>query len=242
MNRIYIALISLLLIYCSEKNESSMLQIPNRVLDLESHQLVELIKENPGVLLDVRTPNEVSSGHLENASFIDFYDEDFLEKASWIKKDQPIYVYCHSGGRSTKAASQLISLGFSEVYNLIGGYSKWKDNDLPIDEGNHNNKTKFKTYSEETLKIKIDQSEDVILVFKTPWCLPCKKLDAVLEQFSNQKDNWDVIILNMDANQKLAKEFGVSSVPTVIGFGYSNQLFSHIGFIDLKSLLSLTSV
>jgi thioredoxin-like negative regulator of GroEL len=46
----------------------------------------------------------------------------------------------------------------------------------------------------------------------------------------------------MDANQKLAKEFGVSSVPTVIGFGYSNQLFSHIGLIDLKSLLSLTSV
>ena len=237
MNRIYIALISLLLIYCSEKNESSMLQIPNRVLDLESHQLVELIKENPGVLLDVRTPNEVSSGHLENASFIDFYDEDFLVKASWIKKEQPIYVYCHSGGRSTKAASQLISLGFSEVYNLIGGYSKWKDNDLPIDEGNHNNKTKFKTYSEETLKIKIDQSEDVILVFKTPWCLPCKRLDPVLDSFKLLNPSWDVVVINMDNNKDVANLYEVASVPTLLIFKNKNLIFKETGYVNHEYLM-----
>ena len=237
MTRLFVAIISLLFLHCSNGNDDSLLEIPNKVLDLESHQLVELIKENPGVLLDVRTPNEVSNGYLENASFIDFYDEDFLEKASWIKKDQPIYVYCHGGGRSAKAANQLISLGFKEVYNLIGGYSKWKDNDFPIVEGIINSSSEFENYSEETIKNKIFQSEDVILVFKTPWCLPCKRLDPVLDTFKLLNPSWEVVTVNMDNNKDVANLYDVKSVPTLLIFKNKKLIFKEIGFVNHEFLM-----
>ena len=237
MNRFFVGIITLLFLHCSNGNDYSLLEIPNKVLDLESHQLVELIKENPGVLLDVRTPNEVSNGYLENASFIDYYDEDFLEKASWIKKDQPIYVYCHGGGRSAKAANQLISLGFKEVYNLIGGYSKWKDNDFPIVEGIINSSSEFENYSEETIKNKIFQSEDVILVFKTPWCLPCTRLDPVLDTFKLLNPSWEVVTVNMDNNKDVANLYDVKSVPTLLIFKNKKLIFKEIGFVNHEFLM-----
>ena len=97
---------------CSNGNLPSP-TVPPKVMDVEYYQLEKLLIDNPGVLLDVRTKEETNNGHLENASFIDFYDENFEEKASWIKKDQPIYIYCHAGGRSSKAADILLSLGLT---------------------------------------------------------------------------------------------------------------------------------
>ena len=93
---------------CDSSNSFDPDSQPVNVIDIENHQMIKLLEDNPGVLLDIRTPEEVSKGFLTNASFINFYDESFLQKASWIKKNQPIYVYCHAGGRSSKAAEMLI--------------------------------------------------------------------------------------------------------------------------------------
>ncbi len=212
------------------------------VVDLESEALFNHLEQNNGVLLDVRTNEEVDRGYIIGASFIDYYDPQFSTKASWIKKDQPIYVYCHAGGRSAKAAEKLLELGFKNVFNLTGGYRDWNSSGFPVKQGLDYDFKKSKVYTKQQLDLELLENPFTLLVFKTPWCLPCKKLDTVLEQFSKQRGGWDVIILNMDANQKLANEFDVSSVPTIVGFGYSDQLFSHIGFIDLKALLSMTSV
>jgi monothiol glutaredoxin len=43
-------------------------------------------------------------------------------------------LYCHHGGRSQQAAEQFISLGFSQVFNVIGGIDAWSqeiDTDVP---------------------------------------------------------------------------------------------------------------
>jgi len=51
----------------------------------------------------VRTPDEVADGYIKNASTINLYDDDFIAKINLIQKDKQIYVYCKSGGRSSKA-------------------------------------------------------------------------------------------------------------------------------------------
>ena len=127
---------------------------------------IKLLDENPGVILDVRTKEEINNGHLENASFIDFYDEDFELKASWIKKNQPIYVYCHAGGRSSKAANILLKLGFKEVYNLIGGYGNWIDQKHPIVEQKNKKVSNLKSYSVETVENLISQENKVMWFLK----------------------------------------------------------------------------
>lgn len=80
---------------------------------------------NNVILVDVRTPEEYATGHLETAKNINLYDEDFTERFKDIDKDETIYVYCKKGGRSAKAQEKLKSLGFTKVINLEGGYDAY---------------------------------------------------------------------------------------------------------------------
>ena len=234
----FISILLFCLFSCVDSNDFDPNKIPINVLDVENHQMLKLLQDNPGVLLDIRTPEEVSKGFLKNASFINFYDENFLQKASWVKKNQPIYVYCHAGGRSSKAAEMLIELGFREVYNLVGGYSKWVEDGYLVEKGLKNIKgPSSNLFSIEELDGILKTNQNVILVFKTPWCLPCKKLDAVLDSFSENKSNWEVVKINMDTNKDLAKKYEVKSVPTLLFFKESKKFSSHVGFINLEDLL-----
>lgn len=231
-----ILLFSFVICSCS-RSELNPNSVPVNVLDVENHQMVKLLLENPGVLLDIRTPEEVSTGFLENASFINFYDEDFLQKANWIKKNQPIYVYCHAGGRSSKAAEILLELGFREVYNLVGGYSKWIEDGYPVDKIVEKIKGPIsKSFDLVDISVVLENNQNVVLVFKTPWCLPCKKLDAVLDSFSENLPTWEVVKINMDSNMDLANNYEVKSVPTLLFFKNRQLFSSHIGFINLEDL------
>ena len=79
-------------------------------------------------LLDVRTPQEYQQGYIEGAVLINFFDPDFVTKVSTrFDKNKPLYIYCAVGGRSNKAAKKLISEGFESVYDLKGGFNKWKN-------------------------------------------------------------------------------------------------------------------
>jgi rhodanese-related sulfurtransferase len=84
------------------------------------------------LLLDVRTPEEFSRGHLPGAVNLNFYDPDFRTKLKAMVKDQAVLVYCAVGGRSAKAAQMLQDLRIPQVYNLDGGYTAWTRAGLPV--------------------------------------------------------------------------------------------------------------
>ncbi len=84
------------------------------------------------VVLDVRTPEEFSEGHLTNAVNVDFYADDFAGNLAALDKDVPYVLYCRSGNRSGTTAEQMRSLGFSEVYEIDGGILSWIDDGLPL--------------------------------------------------------------------------------------------------------------
>ncbi len=83
---------------------------------------------NNVILVDVRTPEEYETGHIENALNINWYDEDFTAQFVNIPKEDVIYVYCKMGGRSSKAQQLLDSLGYKKVVNLEGGYEAYSKN------------------------------------------------------------------------------------------------------------------
>jgi rhodanese-related sulfurtransferase len=43
-----------------------------------------------------------------------------------LNPSKPVYLYCRSGNRSGKAANLLAKMGFTEIYDLKGGYMSWK--------------------------------------------------------------------------------------------------------------------
>jgi rhodanese-related sulfurtransferase len=96
----------------------------------------DLINKRSGqpdfVILDVRTPEEFSSGHIKDAINIDFNADTLNEQLDKLNKGYAYFVYCRTGRRSGEAMTQMESLGFLEVYNLSGGISDWITSGLPV--------------------------------------------------------------------------------------------------------------
>ena len=70
------------------------------------------------IVIDVRTPEEFKSGHIEESSNVEW--QTISSIIDEVKKDQKIYLYCRSGRRSQKATNILIDLGYEDVINLGG--------------------------------------------------------------------------------------------------------------------------
>ena len=90
------------------------------------------IETSPGTILDVRTPEEYSEGHLKNAQLNNVKDNNFEENLNAIPKDKPVYVYCRSGNRSKKAKAILEQSGYTEIYELDGGIMAWEKEENQI--------------------------------------------------------------------------------------------------------------
>lgn len=83
-------------------------------------------------LIDVRTAEEFSKGYIAGAQNIDFFSPTFIEDIGKLDKDKPVYLYCNSGKRSAKCAEKMLEEGFIKIYDLDGGFSKWKHDGLEI--------------------------------------------------------------------------------------------------------------
>lgn len=94
--------------------------------DVGVDEFQSLIAEPNVQLLDVRTQEEFDEGHISGATLIDVNDSTFIEKAMGVLDIQrPVAVYCRSGRRSARAASQLAGNGLT-VTNLNGGVIAWQ--------------------------------------------------------------------------------------------------------------------
>ena len=89
------------------------------------NQDIEEFKQYPdAILVDVRTPEEFNGGHIEGS--INLPLQQIGQAASHIpNKNVKLYVYCHSGARSTQATAHLKQMGYTDVNN-IGGISNYK--------------------------------------------------------------------------------------------------------------------
>ena len=69
----------------------------------------------------------------------------------------------------------------------------------------------------------------VIVDFFANWCGPCKMLMPVLEEIDQEFDQVDIVKVNIDQDEELAKKFGVLSIPTLIFFSNGEEVEKTIG-------------
>ena len=88
--------------------------------------------ESGVVILDVRTPGEFMTGHIQDAQNIDFESGSFESQIESLDKNGTYAVYCRSGNRSGQAVKVMQDAGFKNIYNLNGGVIDWANTGLPL--------------------------------------------------------------------------------------------------------------
>jgi thioredoxin len=217
--------------------EQTTPQAEKFIKNVDAATFKELIEKEDGIVLDVRTPEEVANGHIPNASTINIYDEDFEAKINMMQKDKTIYVYCKSGGRSSQAAQLLQKNGFDKVYNLDGGTMAWENNNYPLTAPSNTTDEKIQTISLADFKTMITTDKPVLVDFHTVWCAPCKKMAPVIDEIETEyTDKAIVNRIDVDKSKEVAKAYDISGVPVFILFVNGEQKWKHNGMISKENL------
>jgi len=204
--------------------------------NLTATEFADKIKElYSAPIVDVRTPDEFSKGHLQNAFNYNWNGNDFQKQISKLDKSKPVFVYCLSGGRSSSAASQMRSEGFKEVYELSGGIMKWRAANLPETTDNTSSSTGM---SKQQFDALLNSDKLVLIDFYADWCAPCKKMKPYLDEIAkDMADKVVVIRINTDDNQQLCKELKIDTLPVLQLYKNRTLIWTNTGYITKEDLL-----
>jgi len=200
-------------------------------------EFLKLVERNDGIILDVRTAEEVAQGRISGASLLDFYDKDFERKLSLMQKDKAIYVYCRSGGRSSKAAQMMSRNGFKSIYNLTGGIGAWNEAKLPLEKSATVSNKKIQPISKSDFQKQLAINTVALADFQTQWCMPCKQMAPIVDDLEKEFANRaSVLRVDLDSSPELATDYEIKGVPVFILFVNGQEQWRHSGTIEADTL------
>lgn len=100
--------------------------------ELTAAEAAKVLANLKPFVLDVRTPGEFAGGHLEGATLLPIQQMQARIGELAARRDEPVFIYCQTGNRSTVAAKLLIDAGFTNVMNLRRGIVEWRSAGLPV--------------------------------------------------------------------------------------------------------------
>jgi rhodanese-related sulfurtransferase len=182
-------------------------------------------------IIDVRTPEEFKSGHIANAKNNNWLGTSFESEAAKLDKTKPIYVYCKSGNRSSKAVKKLEEMGFETIYELEGGYVQWE---------------LAATYKPTTTTIGMSaqeydhllESEKAVLIYFAGTCKECPQMQPVITKIGKQlAEKLEIIPLDAEKNKTIALELDINNLPVLLLYKNKNIHWRHVGIISEGDLL-----
>ena len=94
--------------------------------------LVSLTNQDAAKLIDLRSPNEFSDGHITGSINIPYADiEDRLHEIK-LQEGKSLVLICDSGSQSANAGEVLNKSGYQNTVILSGGIGAWKLDNLPL--------------------------------------------------------------------------------------------------------------
>jgi thioredoxin len=222
----FIALLTIGVLSCSSQGNGGA------SLDAASFQK-KLNETKEAQIIDVRTPGEFVGGFIPQAVNIDYNSGHFEEEVQKLDKSKQFFVYCLSGGRSSSAADYMRSNGFNEVYDLTGGIMAWNSKGYPIvTKSPADDKISMEEY-----KTLISKGT-VLIDFYAPWCTPCKKMEPMLNELSEQyKGKATILRINIDENKNLAKNLRVEEIPVLKIYKNGKETWMHRGLVERNEII-----
>lgn len=83
----------------------------------------------------------------------------------------------------------------------------------------------------------INSDKPVLVDFFATWCGPCKMMSPILKEVKDKMgDDVKIIKIDVDKNQRLASQFNVQGVPTLIIFRHGQAKWRQSGVVQAKQL------
>ncbi|MGN6569035.1 MAG: thioredoxin domain-containing protein [Flavipsychrobacter sp.] len=232
MKRILLLLLMAFAISCNSCSNAQ-----EKKTSLTATEFADKMKAIPDAnIVDVRTPEEYEKGHIKNALNYDWNGSSFEQQIATLDKSKPVFVYCLSGGRSAMAAEIMRDRGFKQVYEMKGGFMKWRAAGLPETMDGNTASTGMTQQQFEKL---LNTGKLVLIDFYADWCAPCKKMKPWLDEISaNQSDKVTVVRINADDNAQLCRALKIDALPYLQVYRNKKLTWSHSGDIDKETLVA----
>jgi thioredoxin 1 len=93
-------------------------------------------------------------------------------------------------------------------------------------------------FTDENFEIEVIKSEKLVLVdFWAPWCSPCHMVSPIVEEIGRDySDKLKVGKLNVDENSKIASQYGIMSIPSLLFFKEGKVVEQVIGAVPKDHL------
>ncbi len=194
--------------------------------------------ENPQ-LLDLRNDTDFSIGHLKKAVNFDYNADGFEEFVlNRFAQNQPLFVYCYAGIRSSQAKIYLSELGFKNVVELEKGFANWTANSKPYVSSRAFTKP-IAAFTIKDLDQEIKTNQVLLVDFYADWCGPCKKMKPILQKIAKANPNVKLLQIDADKSEDIVNAYQVNEIPTLILFKNGRQNWRDSGIKTEQELRSV---
>lgn len=83
---------------------------------------------------------------------------------------------------------------------------------------------------------KIIKEGNVIVDCYADWCGPCKMISPIMDTLSEEIKNYKFYKLNVDESEKISRQYGIMSIPTILIFKEGKEIKRIIGFKPKEEL------
>lgn len=95
----------------------------------------------------------------------------------------------------------------------------------------------IRVLNNENFKSEIENSDKIVIVdFFATWCGPCKMLTPVFEELSNSMTDVDFVKVDIDQSLRIAQEYNITSVPTMMIFKNGKPVDTIMGFVPKQNI------
>ncbi len=132
---VLLLLLGILLTACSSASSTSNAAVvkteKGQYTNLTVSELQAMLKNKDFMFINVHVPYQGRIAQTDAFIPYDQIDQN-LDKLP-ADKSAKIVLYCHGGNMSATAARTLANLGYTNIYQLVGGFADWKAAGLPLE-------------------------------------------------------------------------------------------------------------